>query len=114
MAQIRLLLDEDTRILLAPSLRDAGYDAKHVLEVGMSRADDPDVLAFAASQGRVVFSHNAKGFMLLSEEYTRTRRFHPGILLAGQAKFSELRHRLLRFLRKTTAEELAGLARWLP
>lgn len=47
MAQIRLLLDEDTQVLLAPSLRDAGYDVKHVL----STLDAPPA-AGRAAQGR--------------------------------------------------------------
>jgi predicted nuclease of predicted toxin-antitoxin system len=114
VSRIRLLLDEDTQILLASSLRSAGHDATHVVEAGMSRAVDPEVLAVATVQGRVVFTHNAKDFVPLSKAYARARRPHAGILLSGQASFAELRQRLLRFLHTHTAEDMLDQTRWLP
>jgi hypothetical protein len=35
MATIRLLLDEDARMVLAEILRGRGYDAEHVLELAL-------------------------------------------------------------------------------
>jgi predicted nuclease of predicted toxin-antitoxin system len=47
MAELTLLLDEDVRVLLADILRQRGYDAVHVLEVGRGGKSDPEQLAYA-------------------------------------------------------------------
>ena len=60
MTQITLLLDEDVRPLLAEILRQRGCDAVHVLEVGRGGKSDPEQLAYAVSQGRVMLTHNIR------------------------------------------------------
>ena len=114
MARIRLLLDEDTRLLLAPTLRSGGHDVVHVNELGMQETDDSDVLKFAVSEHRAVFTHNAQDYMPLAAEYARSARPHWGILVSAQAPFAELRLRLLRFLGERTAEEIRDVPLWLP
>jgi predicted nuclease of predicted toxin-antitoxin system len=50
-AAIRLILDQGVQRDAARQLRALGYECTHVGEVGMWKAADPDILAFAL--GRV-------------------------------------------------------------
>jgi hypothetical protein len=59
MATVRLLIDEDVRPLLAETLRQRGFDAKHVDELKRSGLSDPEQLAFAVKQRRAEqFQHD--------------------------------------------------------
>ena len=44
----RILLDQGLSPGAAPLLREIGFDAVHVREIGMRDADDEDILAHAA------------------------------------------------------------------
>ena len=48
----RLLLDQGLAPRAAALLRERGFDAVHVVELGMERADDVAILARAAADGR--------------------------------------------------------------
>jgi predicted nuclease of predicted toxin-antitoxin system len=50
----RILLDQGLSAKAAEILRQAGWDAVHVREIGMRDAPDVDILALAASDSRVV------------------------------------------------------------
>ncbi len=69
MAQIRLLIDEDVRPLLADTLRRRGYDAVHVLERDRSGRSDPDQLASASTQRRAMLTHNIRHYVLLDRGF---------------------------------------------
>lgn len=43
MSDVSLYLDEDVRVLLAEVLRNRGYNASHVLEVGRTGKSDPNI-----------------------------------------------------------------------
>ncbi len=47
----RLLLDEDVRVQLAVILRNRGYEAIHVSEVGRRGGLDADLLEYATDSG---------------------------------------------------------------
>ena len=49
-----LLLDQGLPARAAGALRDLGWDAVHVREIGMREADDAEILAHAANEERVV------------------------------------------------------------
>ena len=55
MAAIRLLIDEDVRPLLAETLRQRGFDARHVDELKRSGLSDLEQLAFA------ILMHHKRG-----------------------------------------------------
>ena len=114
MATPRLLLDEDVRPLLAVALRRSGYDVVHVLDLGLSGSTDIDVLRAAVEQGRAVYTHNTRDFMLLATAYARSAAPHAGIIVSTQGRFGDLLRRLLRFLSERTAEDLRDTAVWLP
>lgn len=55
---IRFYLDENMHGGLAAGLRARGIDAVHVQEVGREGLPDPDQLAFATTEGRVLVTHD--------------------------------------------------------
>ncbi|HEY8503195.1 MAG TPA: DUF5615 family PIN-like protein [Gemmataceae bacterium] len=59
---IRLLADENLNgsIVRGLTLHRPDVDLVRVQDAGLSGADDPSVLAWAAEHGRVVLSHDAK------------------------------------------------------
>jgi len=105
MTQITLLLDEDVRPLLAEILRQRGCDAVHVLEVSRGGKSDPEQLAYAVSQGRVMLTHNIRDYLLLDRKYQTQRKEHHGVIVSDQVPLRELLRRTLRCLNQRTAEE---------
>ena len=57
---LRLLTDENFNndIVRGVRRRNAGMDIVRVQDVGLSGADDPTVLAWAAESGRVLLTHD--------------------------------------------------------
>ncbi len=53
---MRFLVDQCLAVELASHLTAAGHDAVHVATYGLSRADDAEILARAATEGRVLVS----------------------------------------------------------
>ena len=51
---MRLFLDQMFRVELAEQLRSLGHDVVRAGEVGLSRADDADILAQAITQNRIL------------------------------------------------------------
>ena len=47
----RVLLDQGLAPRTAALLRSEGWEAQHVSEAGLSRADDPEILSFARQRG---------------------------------------------------------------
>lgn len=63
---MRLLVDQNLARRVAVLLRDAGHDAVHVSERGLASADDDEILALAAREGRVVISEDTDFGALLA------------------------------------------------
>ena len=72
----RFLIDENLSPQLAHHLRAVhGYEAIHVNEIGLQGAPDPDVLARAVAENRIVVTSNAEEFRQLG----RRTPDHPGL-----------------------------------
>jgi predicted nuclease of predicted toxin-antitoxin system len=110
---LRLLLDEDVRVLLAGILRERGHDVAHVLELGRQGLSDSDQLAFAARECRAILTHNIRDFVLLDRDYKARGRQHHGILLSDQVTLSELLARTLRCLGRESRETVHDQVVWL-
>jgi hypothetical protein len=68
------------------------------LDSGMNARDDESQLTFAASQGRVLVSYNARDFASLHLDWLEHGRSHSGILILPQQRYStgEIVRRMLR------------------
>jgi len=72
----RFLIDENLSPQLAHHLRAVhGYEAVHVNEIALQGATDPDVLARAVAEDRIVVTSNAEDFRQLG----RRTPDHPGL-----------------------------------
>jgi hypothetical protein len=74
-------------------------------------ASDEYQLLWATAQGRIIFTHNIRDFIHLTDQYPQ----HAGILLCHRSSFRlrELIDLLDRILETTQAEEWVGQVRWL-
>lgn len=62
MALVKFVADENLKTAIVRGLlrRQAGLDIVRVQDVGLSGADDPTVLDWAAQTGRVLLTHDVK------------------------------------------------------
>jgi hypothetical protein len=113
MARPKLHLDADVSIkALDRALNERGHDVTRTPNEWMPfDASDEDQLLGATAQGRCIMTFNIRDFVPLA------RRFpdHRGIILANQQQWSlsGLIAALDRLLEENTAEDLAGIVRWL-
>ena len=63
---MKRLLDQGLPLSAAALLREAGFDTVHVGEIGMSEADDSDIIQKARDDGRVVATLDADFHTLLA------------------------------------------------
>ena len=113
MTRIRLLLDEDVWLGLAPALREHGFDVVHVTEAGRAGLSDPEQLAYAAQEKRAILTHDAKDFVPLAVAFFFDEQSHAGIILARQGKKGEQLRLATSLLNNLSAEELADTVRHL-
>jgi Domain of unknown function (DUF5615) len=110
---IRLYLDEDVHKRVAVALRLRNFDAVSTHEVGGWGRSDEDQLAFAATQGRAIFTFNTPDFLRLHMDWLRGNREHSGIIVSDQIAIGETVRRLLNLLNRVTADEMRNQLRWL-
>ena len=77
---MRLLLDQDVPRRAAALLREAGVDAVHASELGLSSAEDRDIIAWCRAYGAVAVTLDAD--------------FHALIALSGETTPSTVRIRI--------------------
>lgn len=111
---VRLCLDEDVHPDVAAAVRKHGFDAISVHELGRRGRSDPEQLAYAATDGRALFTFNTADFLRLHREWIEQGRAHAGIIVATQAPVGEITRRLLGLLNRVTADEMGGQIYWLP
>jgi hypothetical protein len=78
---IRLLADENlhNNIIRGLRLREPDIDLVRVQDVGLSGADDPTVLAWAAEQGRILLTHDLRTITAFAYERVRAGQSMPGV-----------------------------------
>jgi hypothetical protein len=83
---IRLLADENfnNNIVRGVRLRDPGIDLVRVQDVGLSGADDPSVLEWAAGHQRILLTHDVATITAFAYERVRTGKPMPGIFEVGR------------------------------
>ncbi len=78
--KIELFLDEDVHSGLAHALRKRGYDSIHAQELDRKGRSDSDQLLFAIQHEGCLFSFNVKDFVILHNQYAKSRQEHWGSL----------------------------------
>lgn len=91
---MKFLIDQNRSPRLADLLRSDGHDAVHTLELGHERTPDDELLALAASEGRVIVSGDTDFGALLA---LRDRRSPSVVLFRSRRTFSaDSQYALLR------------------
>jgi hypothetical protein len=105
--RINLYLDEDTisRALIR-SLRARGVDVLTAQEANRLGFSDEEQLAYAATQGRVIFSFNTRDFAKLHKEYLLQQQNHAGIIVSDQVQVGLIVRRLLKLIDAKTLDDM--------
>jgi predicted nuclease of predicted toxin-antitoxin system len=91
---VKLLLNMNVLPQLAPRLAAAGHPCRHVRDIGLERAEDPEIIKAAQAGGEVIITHDLDYGHLLafsgepgpSVIIFRVRNTHPKALFR---RFSE-------------------------
>jgi hypothetical protein len=112
----RLSLDEDASDTdLGFALRSRQVDVVATVEVGLKEATEAEQLRWAAGQGRVLYTFNARHFHALHGRGMREGESPAGIIVGAQQRYSvgdQLR-RLLKLLATLTAEDMINRLEFL-
>jgi predicted nuclease of predicted toxin-antitoxin system len=81
---VRLLLNEQINPGVAAQLRARGHDVVAAHEAGTRGASDPEQLAGATAQHRVLVTYNIGDFHALLVEWAHTGRTHWGIVFVSE------------------------------
>jgi predicted nuclease of predicted toxin-antitoxin system len=110
---IDLYLDEDVNVLLADMIRARGFGVMTTQEAGRMGSSDREQLAFAASQGKTILTHNRVHFETLARTYCKEKKPHSGLIIAVRRRPKELARRVLIVLNSLTADEIANQLRYI-
>jgi predicted nuclease of predicted toxin-antitoxin system len=108
---VRLYLDRHIMARLAVDLRARGFDVLTTEEAGKDTAPDEEQLAFAAGEGRSIFTYNIRDFAPLHAQWQAAGQQHAGIIVSqqlGSRQYGLLLQRMLRLLDHFTAEDMGG------
>lgn len=114
--KIRLYIDEDSMShALVRALQARGVDVTTALVEDMIERSDAEHLAYAAQQGRTLFSFNVGDFYQLHTAYLTQRESHAGIILSPQQRYpvGEQMRRLLKLIATKSAEEIEDTVEFL-
>jgi predicted nuclease of predicted toxin-antitoxin system len=76
----RFVFDQHVNARALKQLQAQGVDVVHVAEVGLSEADDAEILAWSIDQGRIVITRNYQDYAPLASIYAERGLAFPGIL----------------------------------
>ena len=104
----QVYIDEDVDILVATLLIARGLDATTARQQRTLGELDPQQLAFAASMGRCMLTHNRLDFEELHTNYVLNNQTHAGIIIAKRRNSYEIAERVAMLLDTLTADEIAN------
>ena len=117
MSTVKFLFDEDFngRVVRGLRRRLPNLDTRTVPQVGLRKAPDPTILEQAASEGRVVVSHDHNTMRYYAEERLMDGLPMPGLILVRQDYLiGQAIEELVLIAEATTAEEWRGLIIFFP
>ena len=114
---LRLLADENFNYDIVRGLQRQypGIDIVRVQDVGLVGADDPTVLAWAASEGRIVITHDRKTLAGFAYDRVRAGLSMPGVIeVPLHLSIGQTIEELLMFVVASRDDEWEGQVRYLP
>ena len=117
MSRGKYLFDEDLngRIVRGVRRRISDLDSRTVQEIDLPEASDPTVLDWAASQGRIVITHDHRNHRPCAEDRLKAGLPMTGLILVRQtAPLGQVIDDLVLIAGVTTAEEWNGTIVFLP
>ena len=114
---MRLLADENlnNHIYRSLLLQRPGLDIVRVQDVGLSGKSDPEVLAWALIENRILITHDVRTIPPLALAWLNDSRPIPGILLSEQsAPLGQIILDLLLILDASEQSEWDGQMHYLP
>jgi predicted nuclease of predicted toxin-antitoxin system len=114
---IRLLADEnfDGRIIAALRKEWSDLDVVRVQDEGLGNTPDPDILAWAAREGRILLTHDKKTMGPLAHARVRAGQPMPGVCLVKRnAPLGLIISDLLILLANTSVEEWDNQVKHVP
>ena len=114
---IRFLADADLNqaVVIGVRSREAALDFLPAPEANLEGRSDPDVLEFAASQGRILVSHDTSTMPVHFSDRLRSGRMSPGVFLVRQrASVGQVVEAILLVWSASAPEEWAGQIHYLP
>jgi len=114
---LRLAADEnlDNRILRGLTARNPEVDVVRVQDAGLSGADDPTVLAWAAEQGRVLLTHDVSTVTKYAYQRIEAGEPMPGVFEVPQSlPIGQAIEDLLLLAEYSEETEWEGQVRYLP
>ena len=117
MSRVKYLFDEDLngRIVRGVRRRISDLDSRTVQEADLPEASDPAVLDWAATQGRVVITHDHRTMRPCAEDRLKAGMPMTGLILVRQiAALGQVIDDLVLVAEATTSEEWKGKIVFLP
>ncbi len=114
---IRFLVDENFnhKTLAGIKRREPSIDIMPVQDVGLREADDPEVLAWAAQEGRIVVTHDVATFADFAFERVAAGLPMPGVIeIPETVPMGKIIDDLILISGASEAEEWADKVRYLP
>jgi predicted nuclease of predicted toxin-antitoxin system len=91
----RLYLDEHIDPLLATLLQQLGHDVLTTVQAHNRGKPDEEQLAFAATNGRAIFTYDIEDYHRIATAWSLISRPHSGVITGRQRSPYELRDRFL-------------------
>ena len=114
---LRLAVDENFNNNIVRGLlrKQPGLDIVRLQDVGLSGADDPTVLAWAAQEGRVLLTHDVSTITRYAYERVRAGRSMPGVFeVSRDVRIGRAIEDILLLAECSLDEEWEGQVRYLP
>ena len=97
---MKFLLDEDLPPRAAEIARNLGLDAVSVHEISRRGYADDEQLRFAVREERIFITRNRDDFLLLTIEFYRTGKPHPGVLIVPRSLSNDRAERIAHALKR--------------
>jgi predicted nuclease of predicted toxin-antitoxin system len=94
--RIKVYLDEDVPFSFSQALLLRSVDVVTTQQGENKGLSDKEQLVYAIKEGRCIFTHNKRDFILLNNEYLREGKRHTGIILSDQLPTGILLKRFMK------------------